>query len=122
MSHIDADRTLRDLLRSDGRLSFEHAARLLTDLARSLEPLHSTGQGHGAITPQSVYLDATGKAYLADFGLALRDEDFGRGPGSAAFAGSMTTRCVKRLARPPPRAGCLSPIPPGLATPRHRAR
>src|SRR5206468_1959223 len=64
MSPTDSDRTLRDLLRSDGRLSFEHAARLLADLARSLEPLHATGQGHGAITPQSVYVDATGRAHL----------------------------------------------------------
>ncbi|MBV9919696.1 MAG: serine/threonine protein kinase [Pseudonocardia sp.] len=58
------DRTLRDLLRTDGRLSFDRAAQILADVARALAPVHATGQAHGAITPQSVHLDAEGGARL----------------------------------------------------------
>jgi serine/threonine-protein kinase len=59
-----ADRTLRDLLRSDGRLSFERAAELLADAAEALAPMHAAGQAHGAITPQSLHIDAAGRARL----------------------------------------------------------
>ena len=59
-----ADRTLRDLLRTDGRLSFERAARILADVAEALAPMHAAGQAHGAVTPQSIHLDAEGRARL----------------------------------------------------------
>src|SRR5688572_4636111 len=65
MAPIDrADRTLRDLLRSDGRLSFERASEILADAAEALAPLHAAGQAHGAITPQSIHIDAAGRAHL----------------------------------------------------------
>src|SRR3982750_1302261 len=58
------DRTLRDLLRTDGRLSFERTTELLTDLVNALRPLHAAGRAPGAITPQSVRIDAEGHARL----------------------------------------------------------
>ena len=59
-----ADRTLRDLLRVEGALSFDQAARLLTALTDDLAGLHAAGRGHGAITPQAVLIDDDGLARL----------------------------------------------------------
>jgi serine/threonine-protein kinase len=59
-----ADRTLRDLLRVEGALSFDQAARLLTALTDDLASLHAAGRVHGAITPQAVQIDDDGLARL----------------------------------------------------------
>lgn len=59
-----SERTLRDLLRSEGALSFERAARLLGDIVTELAALHARGAVHGAITPQSIRIDSNGSARL----------------------------------------------------------
>lgn len=60
----DASRTLRDLLRIEGRLPFERATEILTQLTNALVPLHAAGRAHGALTPQSVHLEADGTVRL----------------------------------------------------------
>jgi serine/threonine-protein kinase len=62
MSPTSADRTLRDLLRSETGFSFERAAEILADLAAALVPLHVAGRAHAAITPQSIHIDPDGHA------------------------------------------------------------
>jgi serine/threonine protein kinase len=68
-----------------GRPSFTEAAVLVAALAEALHHAHRNGLVHRDIKPANILLDAAGKPHLADFGLALKDEDFGRVP---VFAGT----------------------------------
>ncbi len=74
--------SLADLL-SRRRLSVAEAAALVADLAEALHHAHQHRLVHRDVKPGNVLLDAAGRAYLADFGIALRDEDFGSGGGLA---------------------------------------
>jgi serine/threonine protein kinase/formylglycine-generating enzyme required for sulfatase activity len=69
----------------DGRPSLAGSAELVASIADALHHAHRKGLVHRDIKPANILIDTAGKPYLADFGLALRDEDFGRGPG---FAGT----------------------------------
>src|SRR5205085_6050619 len=56
---------------------------LVADVAEALHCAHQQRLVHRDVKPGNILLDAAGKAYLADFGIALRDEDFGTGGGLA---------------------------------------
>ena len=66
-----------------GRLSFGESAELVATVAEALHYAHTRGLVHRDIKPANILIDASGKPCVADFGLALKDEDFGKGGGLA---------------------------------------
>ncbi len=68
------------------RPSCEQAVELVAAIADALHYVHLMGLCHRDIKPANILLDQKHQPYLADFGLALREEDFGTG---AAFAGTI---------------------------------
>lgn len=75
---------LEGVLRS-ARPGHLQAAALVGALAEALHYAHTRGLVHRDIKPSNILIDAQGKSYITDFGLALKEEQFGKG---ARFAGT----------------------------------
>ena len=72
------------------RPSFHDAAELIATIADALHYAHTRGLVHRDIKPANILIDAAGKPCVADFGLALKDEDFGKGGGLAGTPAYMS--------------------------------
>jgi serine/threonine protein kinase len=72
------------------RLSFSEAADLVARVAEALHHAHKRGLVHRDIKPANILLDADRQPVVADFGLALREEDFGTGPTAAGTPAYMS--------------------------------
>ena len=73
-----------------GRPSFRESAELVATVAEALHYAHTRGLVHRDIKPANILIDAAGKPCVADFGLALKDEDFGKGAGLAGTPAYMS--------------------------------
>jgi serine/threonine protein kinase/formylglycine-generating enzyme required for sulfatase activity len=62
------------------RLPLHEAVELVATVAEGLHHAHKQGLVHRDIKPGNILLDRTGKPFVADFGLALREQDVGKGP------------------------------------------
>ncbi len=69
MEHV-AGRTLRDLMREQGRLSPRHALEVLESVLAALGAAHHAGIVHRDVKPENVLLADDGRIKVADFGLA----------------------------------------------------
>jgi eukaryotic-like serine/threonine-protein kinase len=72
------------------RISFRDSAELVATIADALHYAHTRGLVHRDIKPANILIDASGKPSVADFGLALKDEDFGKGGGLAGTPAYMS--------------------------------
>ncbi len=74
----------------EARPGFHESAGMVATVAEALHYAHTHGLVHRDIKPANILIDGAGKAYVADFGLALKDEDFGRGGGMAGTPSYMS--------------------------------
>lgn len=72
-AYIDGH-SLSDRMRSQP-LTLQRALEVLAEIGRALSYVHSQGIVHRDIKPGNILLSQDQKPFLADFGLALRDED-----------------------------------------------
>jgi tetratricopeptide (TPR) repeat protein len=61
---------LRQLLLEKGKLAAEQAARIMLQICRALEAAHTEGVIHRDLKLQNIMLDASGRVYVMDFGIA----------------------------------------------------
>src|SRR5262249_55031218 len=66
------------------------AAQWLATVAQGLQAAHDRGLVHRAVKPSNILIDAGGRAYVGDFGLALREEQLGTGPRLAGTPAYMS--------------------------------
>ncbi len=62
------------------RLSLHETVELSATVAEALHHAHKQALVHRDVKPSNILLDKSGKPFLADFGLALREQDVGNGP------------------------------------------
>ncbi len=62
------------------RLPMHEAIELVATVAEALHHAHKQGLVHRDIKPGNILLDRSGKPFVGDFGLALREQDVGKGP------------------------------------------
>ena len=65
-------------------------SELVATVAEALHHAHKQGLVHRDIKPGNILLDRGGKPFVADFGLALREQDVGKGPRYAGTPAYMS--------------------------------
>ena len=73
-----------------GRLSILETVELVATVAEALHHAHKQGLVHRDIKPGNILLDKNGKSFVTDFGLALREQDVGKGPRYAGTPAYMS--------------------------------
>ncbi len=74
----------------ESRLKYQETADLIATVADALHYAHKQGLVHRDVKPGNILIDGDGKPHLADFGLALREENFGEGPEYAGTPSYMS--------------------------------
>ncbi len=72
------------------RLSLAEAVELVATVAEALHYAHKQGLVHRDIKPGNILLDKSGKPFVGDFGMALREQDAGHGPRYAGTPSYMS--------------------------------
>ena len=72
------------------RLKHNAVADLVATVAEALHYAHKQGLVHRDVKPGNILVGTDGKPYVVDFGLALREENIGRGPKYAGTPAYMS--------------------------------
>src|SRR5579871_587953 len=72
------------------RLGIHEGVELVATVAEALHHAHKQGLVHRDIKPGNILLDRSGKPFVADFGLALREQEVGTGPRYAGTPAYMS--------------------------------
>src|SRR5262245_30900434 len=72
------------------RLSSHEAVELVAKVAEALHYAHQQSLVHRDIKPGTIFLDKGGNPFVADFGIALREQDMGTGPRYAGTPAYMS--------------------------------
>ena len=72
------------------RLKYREAAELVATVAEALHYTHEQGLVHRDVKPGNILIGKDGKPYVVDFGIALREENIGKGPKYAGTPAYMS--------------------------------
>jgi serine/threonine protein kinase len=72
------------------RLQYRETAKLIATVADALHYAHKQGIVHRDVKPGNILIGNDGKPYVVDFGLALREENIGKGPNYAGTPAYMS--------------------------------
>ncbi len=73
-----------------GRPSLRESVELIAVVAGALHHAHTRGLVHRDVKPANILIDANQEPWVADFGLALKDEDYGKGARQAGTPAYMS--------------------------------
>lgn len=89
MEYVEG-RSLEELVRAQGPFAAQKALHVILEAARGLREIHRRGLVHRDIKPANILLTVEGRVKVADFGIAIRDQDLRRGAGDGVIAGTPT--------------------------------
>ena len=78
------------------RLSFRESAILIAKMAEALQYAHQHRLVHRDVKPGNILIDTSNKPFLVDFGLALKEDDFGKGSGLSGTPAYMSPEQANR--------------------------
>lgn len=98
-----AGQTLAAMLKQRGALAPTEAVPLMLDVLDALEAAHLSGVVHRDLKPSNVLINASGRARVMDFGIAVRMQDAGAGADRAVSGtpGYMSPEAAQGLAATP---------------------
>ena len=90
--------TLSSTLRTTGRLPIDEAVRIGAEVAEALEHAHQRGVIHRDVKPGNVLIDESGRARLADFGIArVLGEEASRVTAAGTITGTLLYLAPEQL-------------------------